>query len=302
MFSAMYHDLDEQGKKRYREKLKLIGPGCHDPYVTSSTVRNCEDSLFPPVQWPDIHNHLINAPSPYTRQELKAFKSLEAYRYMTSGWVGDLRVFPATYDRAKVFGVTCHVRHSQSVSASPVKPWVALESSGEVICAHCSCMAGLGEACSHIAALLFVLEARTRYMEDTSCTSKRCEWLPPCMKQLTFSEIVNVDFSTPSQKRKKQLTSRDGKQSQRFLEPSTAPKPPTKSELDIFYSSLAKTCKLAVLSLVPKFSEGYIPKRPDGFPQPLTDLYDENMLDVSREVLRKHCDEVLTHSVCHRFK
>ncbi len=43
------------------------------------------------------------------------------------------------------------VRHSQSVSASPQRPWVATEKSGAIICSHC---AGLGEVYSHIAALL----------------------------------------------------------------------------------------------------------------------------------------------------
>ena len=54
--------------------------------------------------------------------------------------------------------LTARVRHSQQVSATPVKPWVAAEKSGTIICAHCTCMAGLGEACSHISAVLLVLE------------------------------------------------------------------------------------------------------------------------------------------------
>ena len=32
-------------------------------------------------------------------------------------------------------------------------PWIGAEKNGIVICAHCDCMAGLGEACSHIAAI-----------------------------------------------------------------------------------------------------------------------------------------------------
>ena len=58
--------------------------------------------------------------------------------------------------------ITVSVRHSQKLSVHPAKPWVAVKQSGTVVCAHCSCMAGLGEACSHIAALLFTLEANTK--------------------------------------------------------------------------------------------------------------------------------------------
>jgi hypothetical protein len=54
--------------------------------------------------------------------------------------------------------IKCKVRRSQPVSLPPVLPWVTVEKSGIVICGHCTCMAGLGVACSHIAALLFALE------------------------------------------------------------------------------------------------------------------------------------------------
>lgn len=54
--------------------------------------------------------------------------------------------------------LTATVRHSQSVSATPLRRWIAADTIGTIICAHCTCMAGLGEACSHIAALLFAVE------------------------------------------------------------------------------------------------------------------------------------------------
>ena len=46
-----------------------------------------------------------------------------------------------------------NVRHSRSVFAEPVHPWVAAELPGIVLGAHCTCMVGLGEACSHVAAV-----------------------------------------------------------------------------------------------------------------------------------------------------
>ncbi len=39
------------------------------------------------------------------------------------------------------------VKLSQSLSATPAKPRVAVKVEGTVMCAHCTCMAGLGEAC-----------------------------------------------------------------------------------------------------------------------------------------------------------
>ena len=51
------------------------------------------------------------------------------------------------------------VHYSQTVSAQPAHPWVAAQTNGTIICAHCTFMAGLGEVCSHISALLFTIEA-----------------------------------------------------------------------------------------------------------------------------------------------
>ena len=72
-----------------------------------------------------------------------------------------------------------------------------------VVCAHCTCMAGLGEACSHIAALLFTVKANTQVKKRTACTSLPCSWLPPTFCSVPYAQLSDIDFSTPQQKRKK---------------------------------------------------------------------------------------------------
>lgn len=56
----------------------------------------------------------------------------------------------------------------------PLNAWVLCENEGYVLCAHCSCMAGLGEACSHVGAVLFAIEEFVRLDEEaaTTVTSK----------------------------------------------------------------------------------------------------------------------------------
>ncbi|KAL5503638.1 hypothetical protein EMCRGX_G010616 [Ephydatia muelleri] len=87
------------------------------------------------------------------------------------------------------------VRHSQKINAAPVLPWVVLELNGT---AHCTCMAGLGESCSHVAAIICCLvraaESQKKFGED-ACTSKKCSWLP-AIKEVAPSEIVTVNFSS----------------------------------------------------------------------------------------------------------
>ena len=46
------------------------------------------------------------------------------------------------------------------MTSPPFRPWIGVQYDGTVICAHCNCMAGAGEACSHVAALLYAVMAK----------------------------------------------------------------------------------------------------------------------------------------------
>ena len=56
--------------------------------------------------------------------------------------------------------------------------WVCINSAGWILTGNCSCVAGLGSTCSHVAALLYKLaEGVERGLnEPLACTSKLCEW------------------------------------------------------------------------------------------------------------------------------
>lgn len=113
--------------------------------------------------------------SKYTKDELKAYKNLNAYKYVVDGWVGNVTLYwPKTGNSKPVCVVTGDIRHSQRLSVAPIHPWVAGEPSGILLCGHCTCMAGLGEVCSHTAALLFTMDINTKSLKNTSCTSLPC--------------------------------------------------------------------------------------------------------------------------------
>ncbi len=87
--------------------------GISDPYLTWK--KQWQD--WPEVENPGIYNYLINTLSPYTKEEMKAYKSLEGCRQFVDGWwISNIRVL-CIESRANIYLVTARVRHSQKISA-----------------------------------------------------------------------------------------------------------------------------------------------------------------------------------------
>ena len=65
-------------------------------------------------------------------------------------------------------------------------------------------MAGLGEVCTHVAAVLFYLEAVSHIQGKETCTSQTCQWiLPSVKKKVEYLPIADIDFTSASAKKRK---------------------------------------------------------------------------------------------------
>ena len=86
------------------------------------------------------------------------------------------------------------VRHSQQANEPLLSPWINTDKDGMVLCCHCDCMAGLGEVCSHVGALLFYVEA----MRHTyTCTDLPCPWnIPPSIDSIKIHSSVSAAKKT----------------------------------------------------------------------------------------------------------
>lgn len=82
--SAYYTELSEIHQERYTEKISLLGI---DPYVVNLEDCSTDISDFPKLLYPDIVMYLVYTKSAYTMDEMKAYKSLEAYNQAVCGWV-----------------------------------------------------------------------------------------------------------------------------------------------------------------------------------------------------------------------
>ena len=138
--------------------------------------------------------YLLYTTSFVTLEEVKNFKSLQSYKYFTAGWVID--------HRWRIFNEVClivgKVNHSYTMSSALLNPWVIIKNSGTVMCGHCTCMAGLGETCSHIGALLYWVEYAVRKQDkEESCTSRANQWMEPRTTKLApYLQLDAIDFTS----------------------------------------------------------------------------------------------------------
>ena len=90
--SDYFKSLDDKTKGRYREKLEAVGVVDvieEDPFLWRNESGQYTDSVdgWPEVMFGHIYCYLISQPGKYTHANLNAFKSLEAYNFVQSGWV-----------------------------------------------------------------------------------------------------------------------------------------------------------------------------------------------------------------------
>ena len=149
-------------------------------------------------------------------------------------------------------------------------------------------MAGLGESCSHVASLLWAIEAGFKRRDSLAVTEKKAYWLlPSAVKSVPYSKVKDIQFSKTS-------TSK----------PSPAVKDksvpaPLETELTNFLSSI-KNCssKPTLLSLIPEHSYSYVPKSLDPeLPIVLSNLFDKHLADADFPGLLEKAEEVVENLV-----
>ncbi|KAG4066124.1 hypothetical protein HA402_010326 [Bradysia odoriphaga] len=141
--------MDPDVLKRYEEKVKLYCGG-----VDPNKLVGAKDPLPRNIHFYDIYDYCIEKDSSFTRESFKEFKSLDSYKLYESGWVQSI----ICQKISTVAVCLANVKHSYRVNLKALKCWIVVDKSGIILSGHCDCMAGLGEVCSHIAAVLFLLE------------------------------------------------------------------------------------------------------------------------------------------------
>ena len=128
---------------------------------------------------------------------------------------------------------------------------------------RCTCMAGLGEACSHVAALLFAVDCRNRMESEVTCTSVLCQWKKPPSKRVDCLPTSEIDFVSPKRKLSEPSKTSANK-AKHICDPS-------ESHLKQLYKDLSECDdKAAILALQKEYSDKFSPEKT---PPLLTDAY-----------------------------
>jgi len=109
----------------------------------------------------------------------------------------------------------------------PYEPWVCLKKDdGSVVTAECSCVAGLGEVCKHVDALLYYIASEVREGRNKSCTSKPQAWSKPskgAFKKYTAKPMAAIRIQKAKARSVKLLNSRGVKHFRSGYDPRRYP-------------------------------------------------------------------------------
>ncbi|XP_077495023.1 uncharacterized protein LOC144106157 isoform X1 [Amblyomma americanum] len=198
MSSDYFKKLDTEAQVRYRAKLSFRGeelPDALDDDVVRFAFTSGPRNL-PPVTVADIYLYLVEGVCFYTNEQFKSYKLEDAYNAFICGKVKQVKSFKAGAHGDGVVVIAATVEASQTLSKS-YKAWCIVKEDGTIESAHCTCMAGLGECCTHVAALLFRVEATAQYgLNDPSPTDVACKWIE-ASKGSTAAPVSEIEFFKP---------------------------------------------------------------------------------------------------------
>lgn len=170
------------------------------------------------------------------------------------------------------------------MSDKPLTPWIISHKDGKVLAAHCDCMAGLGESCSHVASLLWAVEAGAKKRDSLTVTDKKAYWvLPSAVKKVPYSKISDIVFS------------KYGGVNKRARTESKVPISSHDEILD-FLSNVKAFCdsKPAVMALMKEFSDAYVPSSiSEDLPPVLSTYFDKELSTAEYDTVMSVCEQKL---------
>ncbi|XP_061191601.1 uncharacterized protein LOC133199778 [Saccostrea echinata] len=154
-----------------------------------------KSDMFPNIKIQDVENYLIHS----SHRTVDA-KKMQCYRqyirglnFFKEGYIHKIMMNEISPDSGY-----CYIRSKcyPSMKQGVYEQWILMTKKPpfHVQRASCTCPAGLGEGCTHVAGLLFALEGRPVTDDDVPCTSKPCEWNRPSKRKKDTKPVQDMSF------------------------------------------------------------------------------------------------------------
>lgn len=139
--SQYVRTLTARDRECYFKKLTLSnGTILTDPYAITQWKEDVTG--LPSVEWPEIYTYFIEKPSVYTKEKLRAYKSLDAYNYVLNGHVQDLQ-YKDISDEFCAVRAEVLPSQRQGHKTTMYQAWVIVSRTNNyILTANCTCMAG----------------------------------------------------------------------------------------------------------------------------------------------------------------
>ena len=143
--SAYLRSLTNIDRLQYLKKLTLTtGKQLPDPYSLPAPEWVNDASKWPSIQWPDIYLYLIEKPSVYTKEKLRAYRSLDAFEFVQHGHVQAVK-YHGISDNSEFCVLKADVLPSQrqGLKTNFYKAWIVVHKlQAFILTANCTCVAG----------------------------------------------------------------------------------------------------------------------------------------------------------------
>ena len=134
-------NLDYEAQKHYIAKLTVGEVDLPDLYGIPDDMWLDDTTKWPSLEFSDLCTYLIESKGSYTKEKLRAYKSLKAYNYFYNGYVRTVHYYGV--QSSKFCILKAQINPSQKAAENPHEAWVVLcKEDAMVRTAHCKCMAG----------------------------------------------------------------------------------------------------------------------------------------------------------------
>ncbi|XP_033730700.1 uncharacterized protein LOC117320144 [Pecten maximus] len=140
----------------------------------------------------------------FDKDSLRAFKSLKAFKYFKDGYVQKLKTATVKDDAVSPDSIfLCKAQVMASMARKHYTVFTCISSSsGLVLGGSCECVAGKGEACNHVAAVLFALddfvsEGLNNVPDDVTCTDRLKQWNKPSERVVQAKTVADIKVHKP---------------------------------------------------------------------------------------------------------